>query len=90
MSVLIIVHDLKTPLKDYEPFYKKLKEISNGWAHYFENAWVVNTHLTAQQFAQALFPYMTKSDHLLVTKISREYNGWLPKEAWEWLDQREF
>jgi hypothetical protein len=86
MAVLLVAYQLKTVGKDYAPFHDTVQKTANGWCHYIDNVWIVNTHLTAHQFAEKLYPHMTKDDWLLVTRISAEYQGWLPKDAWDWLN----
>lgn len=90
MSVLVVSYELKSKTKDYDPFYKALMETADGWCHYIDNLWIVNTHLTANDFAKKLYPHMVDTDHLFVGKLTGEYQGWLPKEGWEWIGERDF
>jgi hypothetical protein len=31
---------------------------------------------------------MDANDYLLVVRVTRPYQGWLPKDAWEWVNSR--
>jgi hypothetical protein len=90
MAVLLVTYEFKTPNKEYGPFYEAVKKNSEGWWHYIDHVWIVNTTMSADQFAKALYPHITKSDSLLVVRLRREHQGWLPEEAWKWLNEREY
>ena len=89
MSVLLINYELKSPTKNYASFHGAIKQNSNEWWHFMET-WIVTTNLSADQFAKLLYPHMLNTDHLLVVKIQKEYQGWLPEAAWEWLNTKYF
>jgi hypothetical protein len=55
-----------------------------------DNTWLVATSYSADQFAKLLYPHIVNTDHLLVMKAQKEYQGWLPKEAWDWLNSKYF
>ena len=90
MSVLLITHALNNRTKDYSSFYAAIKNNSTNWWHHFEATWIVAAPCTAHQFTQLLYPHMETTDRLLVVKITNDHQGWLPKEAWDWLNQRNY
>lgn len=90
MAVYLVTYKLETPGKDYGPFYDELKKMANGWCHYIDNVWIINTEVPVLQLTQKLYPHMTKADLLIVTKLQGTHNGWLPKEAWDWLNARTY
>lgn len=90
MGMLLVTAELKTTGQNYDKFYEAIKSNSTGWWHYLEHIWIVETYLSADAFAKALFPFMTKSDYLLVIRLQKEYQGWLPDEAWKWLAERNY
>lgn len=57
----------------------------DDWWHYLPNMYLVNTTLNAQQIASTLqiqFPGLL----FIINKIDHsDYNGVLPKDAWEWI-----
>lgn len=87
MSVLLITHALNDQNKDYGPFFATLKNNCEHWWHYFPTTWIVSTSLYGvNEYAHLLYPHMLKTDHLLIVRLTREHQGWLPKEAWDWLN----
>lgn len=92
MAVLLISHDLKSTTKDYTPFFNAIKQNSdnNKWWHFLENTWIVNTQLSPQQFWNKIAPFMLDTDIAIVIRVQKDYYGWLPKPAWEWLKEQNF
>ena len=59
-----------------------------NWWHYFGDTWIVDTDMTVDQIASAIGQHlMTEQDYLLVIAIRPPYQGWLPKEAWDWINK---
>lgn len=46
------------------------------------------TSLNAQGVWDRLAPHVDQNDFVLVIGVTREYHGWLPQEAWDWIDSR--
>lgn len=90
MPVLLVAHQLNNDAHDYAPLYEAIKTNANGWVHHITDAWIVNTALSANDFAHKLLPFILKSDRLLVVRITAEYQGWLPQEAWDWLNKAHY
>lgn len=89
MAVLIITYDLDGKNKDYAPLFEAIKETSDKWWHYITDAWLVHTQLTAKEFFDALLPHIDeKKDFIFVAEITKNYSGWLPEKAWEWIRNR--
>jgi hypothetical protein len=49
---------------------------------------VVHTSEAAEQLSTRLRQALDDNDSLLVIKVGRDYAGWLPKKAWEWIEQQ--
>jgi len=86
MYALLVTYTLRNSLKDYSPLFNAIKSNSLKWWHYIDTAWIVQTNLTPDQFAHKLYPFIEKPDYLLVVRIHSEHQGWLPKDAWDWLN----
>jgi hypothetical protein len=84
--VLLVTYTLRNKFKSYDPLFEAIKANSTRWFHYIDSAWVVETILTADQFAHKLYPFIEQPDYLLVVRIINDHQGWLPKEAWDWLN----
>lgn len=85
--IYAINYDLKRPGQNYEALYDGIKSCGVWW-HHLDSTWLVDTTLTAQGIWNKLEPYIDKNDFFLVIGVTRDYWGWLPKEAWEWINSR--
>lgn len=82
-----INYDLKRPGQNYEALYKAIKELGEWW-HFLESTWLVDTNLNAEGIYNILSSAIDKNDFFLVIGVTSDYQGWLPKEAWEWINSR--
>lgn len=86
MRILIVTYDLKA-VKDYTPFYETLKAQGTWW-HYLTSTWLLYTDKTPQQVSDALSSHKAPQDLILIAEMGPHYQGFLPKEAWEWISTR--
>lgn len=85
--LFLISYDLKSPGRDYTSLYNHIKSLGEWW-HYLESTWIVKmpyaTDIT--QISTSIRQMMDSNDCLLVIDITgKDRNGWLPKDAWEWI-----
>ena len=85
---MVITHALNNKFRDYTPFFDAIKNNSENWWHYFDTTWIVSTPHGADAYARLLYPHMDTTDRLLVVKITPDKQGWLTKEAWDWLNSK--
>lgn len=85
--IYAINYDLKRPGQNYETLYEAIKSCGT-WGHFLGSTWLVDTSLNAKGIWDRLAPHVDKNDYVLVIGVTRDYEGWLPKEAWEWLNSR--
>lgn len=88
MKKYLITYDLKdTPIEAYSSLHSEIKKLSGRWWHYLESTWIIKTDsLTANTIKDRLQMYMRPGDRLFVVQIdNNDRQGWLPKEAWDWL-----
>lgn len=90
MRLLLVAYKLRVPLKSYTPFYDAIKHNCSNWWHFFDSIFIVYTDYSANEFAQLLFPHLDRRDSLMVVRLQHEFQGWLPKDAWDWFDDKEF
>ncbi|MGD0428920.1 MAG: hypothetical protein ABSC10_19610 [Candidatus Acidiferrales bacterium] len=83
--ILTVSYDLKST-RDYTPFYEALKQ-QGSWWHYLASTWLISTDNTPVQVADAIRPYMDTSDFLLVAEMGKLRQGYLPKPAWDWIEE---
>ena len=82
-----INYDLNKPGQNYEELYKAIKSLG-AWWHHLDSTWLVDTNLSANEIWAQLKPHTDKNDNVLVVGLTRDYAGWLPQKAWDWIDTR--
>lgn len=85
--IISINYDLKRPGQNYQSLYDAIKSCGASW-HYLGSTWLVDTTLTAGQVWAKLALLVDKNDFVLVIGVTRDYQGWLPKDAWDWINAR--
>lgn len=83
-----ISYDLKRPGQNYNALYEATKGCGDWW-HYLESTWLIDTSLTALSIWQRLAPRVDQNDRVLVIGVTKDHQGWLPKESWEWINSRQ-
>lgn len=83
-KVYVIAYDLKVPGRDYTGLYNALKA-SPKWWHHLESCWLIFTSETPTAIWTRLAPTITKDDRLLIIEVRDNCQGWLPKDAWDWI-----
>jgi len=86
MKAYSITYDLKAPGRNYESLYEAIKQ-SGKWWHYLESTWLVITDKTSQEIWASLAQTIDKNDLLLIIEIRKDCYGWLPAEAWDWINE---
>lgn len=85
--IYAINYDLKRPGQNYSALYEAIKGCG-AWWHYLGSTWLLDTNLTASGIWERLAPHVDKNDSFLVIGVTRDYSGWLPKDAWDWIKER--
>ena len=88
--IYLVSYDLvKSSERDYTPVYEAIKAIGPWW-HYLESTWIIHTRQDVNYVVDAIHAVMRKGDRLLVVQIDNQNrNGWLPREAWDWIRTHE-
>ena len=87
--MLLISYDLNRPGQDYSNLYKEIKK-AKAWWHYLDSTWIVSTNSSTEDWQRRLRQHMDENDNLLIIEVCENYQGWLPKRAWEWLNKQDF
>ncbi len=84
----LVTYDLNTPGQNYPALYEAIKSLGDWW-HYLDSTWLINTNLSANQIGERLRQCLDQNDRLLIVEIDPSTaNGWLSKDAWEWIQTR--
>jgi hypothetical protein len=79
-----ISYDLKTSNRNYADLFDALKK-SPKWWHFLESTWLIQTAETPNQIWERLAPHIDRKDFLLIIEVKDNVQGWLPKDAWNWI-----
>lgn len=85
MNVYIVSYELRTK-KNHIGLFEQLKA-SPSWWHYLDSTWLVATHENANQLCDRLRPHLDQEDSILIIQAGTDMQGWLPKDAWKWINQ---
>jgi hypothetical protein len=86
--IYAVNYDLKKPGQNYNGLHEAIKRCG-AWWHYLESTWLLDTSLSAQGVWDQLAPFADGNDRVLVIAVTRDYQGWLPADAWEWINSRQ-
>jgi hypothetical protein len=88
MKLFVVTYQLKPPR--LVPNLLDELQRSAYWWHYLDSTWLILTGETANELYSRLAPSFAQSDSMLVVQIRRttETQGWLPGEAWDWINEK--
>lgn len=86
--VYAINYDLRQPGRDYEGLYRAIKTCGDWW-HFLGSTWLVDTPLNAGQVWDRLAPHVHRNDIVLIHAVGHDKQGWLPQNAWDWINARQ-
>ena len=86
-KVYNVSYDLKKQGQDYNGLIKELKNSPEYW-HYLGSTWLISTTETADQLWSRLAKHIDGNDYALIMHVTRDYSGWLPQDAWTWIQNR--
>ena len=84
--VYVVSYDLRKPGRDYTGLFEEIKR-SRAWWHYLESTWLVSTNENANSIYTRLAPHLDENDSIIIIQAGTDRQGWLPKKAWEWIQQ---
>lgn len=88
MAVYLITYDLKKASgHDYTKLHDEIKSFGTNRWHYLESTWLVETSLTADAMSERIRAIYQPEYHLVYKLTKADKQGWLPKEAWDWINR---
>jgi hypothetical protein len=88
MNFFLVTFSLRNQARDYNQFFVALRGNALQWWHFIEQTCVITTTLDIRSLTNALLPYIEATDSLLIIPMTpHQMQGWLPTNAWEWLNQ---
>jgi len=87
MNLLLVTFALRNADRNYDPFFVELRGNSLNWMHYIEQSCLVTSPLDQDSMTKQLVQHIETTDSLIVVKLEpHQFNGWLPKSAWDWME----
>src|SRR5438876_5303744 len=84
MAVYCVSYDLKGTDRDYEPLEAALRSKGKWW-HFLQSTWLLATDETPAEIWDRIRSTIRKQDFLLIIEVRDNAQGWLPKQAWDWI-----
>lgn len=89
--VYLITYDLHKPNQDYEGLYEAIKNASTGaWSHRLDSTWIIKSTLSVNEVSAKIKEKVDDDDHFIVIEVKNNKQGWLPKDAWTYLNNNIF
>jgi hypothetical protein len=75
-------------LRDTTALDRELQRLPN-WSHWINNTWLISTNEVADVLYARIRDNFLETDRLLIVPFDAQsgYAGWLPQEAWDWIDE---
>jgi len=88
MPIYAISYDLNSPGQKYHRVKEAIESCGDSIKP-MESFWLVDSNLTYSQISEKVRLVHDANDRHLVMRMSREYQGWLTQDAWDWINQRQ-
>ena len=89
-KLYLIIHDLRSPGRDYGGLYGAIKGLSGNWRHPMASTWFVSSDadLSTQGIYERLRAFIDDGDNVLVIDMGNpaDRRGWMARAFWSWLD----
>jgi hypothetical protein len=83
----IVCFSLNGPADAYDDFFETIRQ-SDEWLSYIPGVVIVRSRRTLVSLATELRQKIRTGDRLLVMPAKGPADGWMPKDAWEWMNAR--
>ena len=89
--MMYVVSYTLNPKRDATPILVELQR-SPEWWHYLDETWLISTYETVTQLHARIIPRFIATDRVLIVQVTSQasYQGWLPKDAWDWFRERRY
>jgi hypothetical protein len=78
---------------DYKRFHNLITTAKgiDAWWHYLESTYIlkVDSHITASNISEFIMTIAANKKFFVCELNLSNRNGWLPKEAWDWLNEKQ-
>ncbi len=86
--IYIVSYDFEDPSpSELEALSEELQSFGE-WCHYIDGTWLIKTAYNAKQIYSRLRVHLEGNVNILVVDMGTDYAGWLPRKAWEWIEEK--
>lgn len=85
--IYIISYDLNKSGQDYNRLYNAIKSCSTSWCHYLDSTWLIDSSYSTSTIQETIRKCTDNNDLFVIMEVTRNYSGWLPQKAWDWIHQ---
>ena len=84
----VVTYDLRAVASfNYTPFFLELQQ-SIDWWHFLTNTWLLVRSEPLSQLQTRLTALISNQDSLLILSAEGPTGGYLPQQAWDWINSR--
>ncbi len=83
---LLVFDPYKTDASKLHELIKNNQHISNWW-HYLGSGYLIKSRYTLNTIHNDILREWPNQRYLLIEVNPNNENGWLPREAWDWIHQ---
>lgn len=87
----VYVLSFERPLSfDFMLFHRQLTSLPavQDWWKYLSSTYLLFSPLSAHQLSNQIRPLLAGGLFIVIEVNPRNYDGWLQKEAWDWIEQQ--
>ncbi|TGL45976.1 hypothetical protein [Leptospira perdikensis] len=89
MRAYILSYDRNPSKYDYKSIHSKITKnpMIKNWSHYLNSSYILISENNVNELSDYIRKVMPKHRFLLLEVDLRKSNGWLPQEAWDWINK---
>lgn len=90
--VCFITYDLNSEGQNYKDVIKTIKDcaIDNKWYSCWRSSYLIKTDMKVKDINDKVHEYLDKNDSFFVVEVAPNYQGWINKEDWDFINKEIF
>ncbi|HJD12909.1 MAG TPA: hypothetical protein IAA03_03820 [Candidatus Ruminococcus avistercoris] len=90
--VCFITYDLNSEGQNYEDVIKTIKDcaVDGKWYSCWRSSYLIKTDMKVDEINDKIHQYLDKNDTLFVVEVTSNYQGWINKKDWDFVNKEIF
>ena len=90
--VCFITYDLNSERQNYEDVIKTIKDcaVDGKWYSCWRSSYLIKTDMKVDEINDKIHQYLDKNDTLFVVEVTSNYQGWINKKDWDFVNKEIF